>query len=99
MRRRHPDPRQGLFRWVWSDPADDRPDGPDDEDEPTPGPLRARVRRRHAPAIATLWGVPVTLTKAPGRTAARSGPTAPAIGPRRTGRRIGTEWRRRPADR
>ncbi len=63
MRQRRPDPRQGLFRWVWSDPEDDRPDDVDDE----PPPLRGRVRQRHGPRTRSLWGVPITLTKTPGR--------------------------------
>lgn len=79
MRRRRPDARQGLFRWVWSDPDDDRPDDlGDDEPPPEPPPLRGRVRQRRGSRTLTLWGVPITLAEAPVRTVARSGPTAPA---------------------
>src|SRR5437879_5029463 len=67
MRRHRPDPRQGLFRWVWHDPDDDRPDDDcDDEPEPAPPPLRGRVRQRHAPKTLTRWGVPITLAKPAG---------------------------------
>jgi hypothetical protein len=83
MRRHRPDPRQGLFRWVWDDPADNRPDDDfdDDEPEPAPPPLRGRVRGRNAPRIALLWGVPVTLPKAPGRPVGRPAPPRPADDP------------------
>jgi hypothetical protein len=43
---RRPDPGQILFRWVWSDPADDRPDAPADDldsDDLVVAPLRNRV--------------------------------------------------------
>jgi hypothetical protein len=57
MRRHRPDPDQMVFRWVWSDPADGRPDDDrDDEPEPAPPPLRARVRGGHVPRTVTLWG-------------------------------------------
>ena len=52
MNRHRPSPFQCLFRWVWHDPSDDRPDDPDP-------PLRARVRRRNEPTVRTLWGFPV----------------------------------------
>ena len=60
MIRRSPDPRQALFKWVWFDPEDDRPDSPEDEPDddgppPTPPPLRARVSRRHELRTAVLW--------------------------------------------
>jgi len=46
-----PDPDQALFRFVWHDPADDRPDGPEDDradvdDRPAAPPLRSHVRAR-----------------------------------------------------
>jgi hypothetical protein len=61
MKRRYPDPRQSLFRWVWSDPTDDRPDRPDDYLEDEPPPLRGRVRQRHSPRMVMLWSQPVRL--------------------------------------
>jgi hypothetical protein len=69
MRRHRPDPLQGLFRWVWSDPADDRPDAPEDDDPADgPPPLRGRVLARHEPNVArVLWGAPVVVRKAPER--------------------------------
>jgi len=74
VRRRRPDPRQGLFLWVWHDPEDDRPDDVfDDEDELGPPPLRSRVRQRHAPVTVTLWGFPLIMPKAPGRPVAGPG--------------------------
>ncbi len=36
MTRHRPDSLQGLFRWVWSDPEDDRPDDVDDDPAPEP---------------------------------------------------------------
>ena len=63
MKRRYPDPRQNLFRWVWSDPADDRPDGPDDYREDEPPPLRDRVRQRNSARMVMLWGQPVRLAR------------------------------------
>jgi hypothetical protein len=82
VRRHRPDPRQGLFRWVWSDDGADRPDDDRDVDsEPAPPPLRARVRGRHAPRVVTLWGTPITLAKAPGRPVGRPRPTVRTIGP------------------
>ena len=84
MKRRRPDPRQGLFRWVWSDPDDERPDHLDDDGPPPdPPPLRGRVSQRHGPRALTLWGVPVTMAKAPGRPAARPVPALPPVGPTR----------------
>ena len=63
---RRPDPDQALFRWVWADdpPAHDE-DNPDDDAEPEPPPLRVRVRQRHGPRTLSLWGVPISLSKAP----------------------------------
>jgi hypothetical protein len=73
MSRRRPDPRQGLFRWVWSDPDDDRPDAlGDDEPAPDPPPLRDRVRQRHGPRTVVLWGTPVVVRNAPGSPVGRS---------------------------
>lgn len=60
--RRQPDPDQTLFKWVWNDPDDDRPDNP----EPNSPPLRDRVRQRHSPRTLNLWGVPITLGKPQG---------------------------------
>jgi hypothetical protein len=78
MRRHDPDPRQGLFRWVWSDPDDDRPDAPEDDDpEPDLPPLRDRLRERHGPRTETLRGVPIVLAKAPVRPAGRSATPGP----------------------
>ena len=67
--RRRPDPDQALFPWVWSDSPVDRPDGPEDDDmaepEPTPPPLRDRVRQSHAPTVMReLWGTPIRVKKA-----------------------------------
>jgi hypothetical protein len=85
MRRHYPDPRQGLFRWVWSDPDDARPDDDrDDDPEPEPPPLRDRVRGRHAPRVVTLWGVPITLAKAAARPVGRPRLPGPTIGPSET---------------
>ena len=67
--RHRSDPDQSLFRWVW---ADERP-----EPEPTaapPPPLRGRVAQRHGPKIATLWGVSITVVKAPRGRAERRQP-------------------------
>jgi hypothetical protein len=50
-----------LFRWLWSDPADDCLDDLLELTEDDPPPLRERVRRRTEPATATLWGVAVTV--------------------------------------
>ena len=74
--RRSPDPDQMLFRWVWGDPADDRPDGPaddlpDDRPPAAPPPLRSRVRRRAAPKTVVLWGNVFTLGKVSERPVAR----------------------------
>ena len=64
MRRHRPDPDQALFSWVWSDPADDRPDAPEDDDlPPMPPSLRARVRQRHADRVVELWGWPIRLAR------------------------------------
>jgi hypothetical protein len=56
MRSARPAPDQSLFPFVWSDPADDRPDRPADdlavEDLDAPPPLRARVRARTSRPIA-----------------------------------------------
>lgn len=62
MKRHRPDPLQGLFRWVWSNPEDDRPDSPLDDDPPPP--LRDRVARRGRPATRLLWGMSVKVAKA-----------------------------------
>lgn len=76
MSRRRPDPCQTLFRWVWDhDPRDPLPS--DDIPEPAPAPLRGRVRNRHGPTTRALWGVPVTVAKAPGRPVERAGRPAP----------------------
>jgi hypothetical protein len=72
MRRHYPDPRQGLFRWVWSDQDDDRPDAPDDEPSTGLPSLRARVRQRHGPRPVVLWGTPVVVRNAPGSPVGRS---------------------------
>jgi len=59
---RRPDPDQALFRWVWSDPEDDRPDDVEgDEPASSLPPLRVRVRQRNGPKTVTLWGCPITL--------------------------------------
>ena len=73
MRRRRDDPDQSLFRWVWFDPTDDCADDDDDDDDP-PAPLAARVRARHAPRVATLWGVPVAVARSPERSGDRLSP-------------------------
>jgi hypothetical protein len=72
MRRHRPDPDQTLFKWVWSDPADDHPDAPgddladDDDRPPVPPPLRDRVLRLYSPvAMRELWGTPVIVRNAP----------------------------------
>jgi hypothetical protein len=71
MSRRRPAWNQSLFAFVWHDPADDRPDDPSDDidDAPPPGPppLRARVRTRHGPRTALLWGIPIDLSNHPAR--------------------------------
>ena len=72
MRRRRDDPDQALFRWVWSDPTDDHADDGDDDDPPAP--LTARVRARHAPRVAMLWGVPVAVARSPERSGDRLSP-------------------------
>ena len=64
-------PAPGLFRFVWHDEADDRPDDLDDDPPPVPPPLRARVRELHASAVTVpLWGTPVVVRKASGRSMA-----------------------------
>jgi hypothetical protein len=70
MTRRRPDPDQALFAWVWHDPSDNRPDGPEDndpadDDNRPPPPLRSRVRDRHADLVVSLWGWPVRLARRP----------------------------------
>src|SRR5262249_35504472 len=73
----HEAPEQGLFRWVWGDPGDDRADGPDDDQPPpAPPPPRARVRGGHVPRTVTLWGAPITPAQAPTRMALRLGEIA-----------------------
>ena len=67
--RHRPDPDQGLFRWVW---AGDRPD--DDPADAPPPPLRDRVAQRLGPKLATLWGVSITVAKAPRGRAQRRQP-------------------------
>jgi hypothetical protein len=47
MPRHRPDPGQTLFRFVWSDPSDDRPDDQADTDPP----LRERLD-----TIRERWG-------------------------------------------
>ena len=78
MRRRRDDPDQMLFRWLWSDEADDRPD--DDADEDRPGPLAARVRARHGPRVVLLWGAPVVVARSPERSGDRLSPERKAVG-------------------
>ena len=69
MKRHRPDADQGLFRWFWHDPADDRPDLPEedgDDDEPriTPPPLRDRITARQAPCLTVPpWGTPVRVAR------------------------------------
>jgi hypothetical protein len=66
--KRRPDPDQALFRFLWSDPADDRPDRPADDideledDDPgdLPPPLAARLA---AIQHRELWGVQVTVRR------------------------------------
>lgn len=66
MKPHRPDPDQGLFPWVWSDPLDDRPDtlADDDPGDRTP-PLRGRVRELAAPVVTReLWGQSVNVRNA-----------------------------------
>jgi hypothetical protein len=55
-----------LFRWVWHDSADDRPDGPEDDDPADRPPLRDRVLARHASAVKIpAWRSPTVVRKPP----------------------------------
>ena len=72
MRRRRDDSGQMLFRWLWSDEADNRPD--DEDGTYRPGPLSARVRTRHAPRVVLLWGVPVVAPRKAERSGDRLSP-------------------------
>ena len=86
MRRHRPDPDQGLFPWVWK--GDGGPEA-DDEPEPAPPPLRARVVRRNGPRVATLWGTPVVVRKAlPWPSETQTTGTRAEMYPLKPGRRL-----------
>jgi hypothetical protein len=78
--KRRPAPDQASFRFAWHDEADDRPDGPEDDDPAeadarplVPPPLRDRVLRLSAPAaMRDLWGTPVIVRNAPREPSGRT---------------------------
>jgi hypothetical protein len=69
MSQHRPASNQMLFKFMWHDEADDRPDDAGDIDAddpfPAPPPLRGRVQRRHTPPVARLWGVMVPIASRP----------------------------------
>ena len=69
--RHRPDPDQSLFKFVWHEETDYRPD---DGPPPAPPPLRDRVRDRHAEKVVALWGWPVRLPRAPTTPCAAEAP-------------------------